>query len=66
MTGPILRILARWAFVPLLLWFGLPPETVDLIVNDPDLQMLAMWLVPVVIGGVEGLYLWAKRKGWNT
>lgn len=66
MTGPILRILARWAFVPLLLWFGLPPETVDLIVNDPDLQMLAMWLVPVVIGAVEGLYLWAKRKGWNT
>lgn len=66
MTGPILRIIARWGFVPLLLWFGLPPETVEMIVNDPDLQMLAMTVAPLVIAAVEGFYVWAKRHGGST
>ena len=61
MIGPISRILARYIAGALVAYGFFAPGDAALI--EPD---LALAIGAVAGAAVEGLYAWAKAKGWKT
>lgn len=61
MTGPIARIIARWAASALVTYGFISPEYGSALDTD-----LALVLGSVLGFWTEAAYVFAKRKGWTT
>lgn len=66
MIEPIVRIVARWFLIPFLVWLGLPQDSINAILSDPDVKKVLAWGLPMAVTVVEGWYLWARRRGRST
>ena len=63
MKGPIARIAARYLAAALVTYGAVTPDVGDSIATDPDV----IALVGAALGiAVEGVYAFAKRRGWTT
>lgn len=63
MIPVISRILARYLSGGLMSIGFLPPEIAEQFAMDPDVALV----LGAIIGAVtEGVYTFAKRKGWTT
>lgn len=67
LSGPISRIVLRYAIGISVAYAMLTPAGAEQIVSDPDVQVLVEAGVSAVMAGaVEGYYWAAKRWGWDT
>lgn len=61
--APFARIILRYAVGAAVMYGLIGAETGEYLAVDPDLTLMVSGAIAAV---VEGVYVYAKRKGWAT